>query len=62
MELRRAPGYFTELMISTVREVVEVCTLVSETVGLSIQNGVVDTIRSAPQGTHYHTGVIHLLP
>ncbi len=62
MGSRRALDYFTELMINTVREVVEVCTLVSEKVGLSFQNGVVDTTRSVPQGTHYHTGVIHLLP
>ncbi len=59
---RRVLGYFTELMITTVCEVVEVCILVPETVGMSIQNEAIDGTRSASQGTYYHMGVIHLLP
>ncbi len=31
-------------------------------VGFSIQGEDMDVARSAPQGTHYHVGVIYLLP
>ncbi len=31
-------------------------------VGLSIQDEVMDVVRSEPQGAHYHAGIIYLLP
>ncbi len=30
--------------------------------GFSIQDEAMDVVRSAPQGAHYHVGVIYLLP